>query len=129
MSKAIAIIDDEVDLVTLFREVLEMEGLRVCTFTDSIEAYNKLQHNLEEYSLVISDFRMPRMDGNELCTKLISINSQLKVILMSAYHDVEYDKSKFTFITKPIPIAKLVKIVNETLAIENILKNSHRTKY
>ena len=56
------------------------------------------------------------MNGNELCTKLMNINSQLKVSLMSAYQDVEYDKSKFTFITKPIPIAKLVKIVNETLA-------------
>jgi two-component SAPR family response regulator len=56
------------------------------------------------------------MNGNELCTKLMNINSQLKVSLMSAYQDVEYDKSKFTFITKPIPITKLVKIVNETLA-------------
>lgn len=89
MSKAIAIIDDEVDLVTLFREALEMEGLQICTFTDSIEAYNKLQHDLGEYSLVISDFRMPRMNGIELCTKLMSINYQLKVILMSAYHDIE----------------------------------------
>ena len=58
---------------------------------------------------------MPRMNGNELCTKLMNINSQLKVILMSAYHDVEYDKSKFTFITKPISIDKLLKIVNEIL--------------
>ena len=127
MSKAIAIIDDEIDLITLFREALEMNGFQVNTFTDPFEAYNKLQRSLEEYSLVISDFRMPRMNGNELCTKLMSINSQLKVILMSAYHDVEYDKSKFTFISKPMPIAKLLKIVNETLAKENILKDNHRT--
>ena len=127
MSKAIAIIDDEIDLITLFKEALEMNGFQVCTFTDPIEAYNKLRQSLEEYSLIISDFRMPRMNGNELCTKLISINSQLKVILMSAYHDVEYDKSKFTFISKPMPIAKLLKIVNETLAKENILKDNHRT--
>ena len=93
MSKAIAIIDDEIDLVTLFREILENEGLQVCTFTDPVEAYNKLKHSLKEYSLVISDYKMPKMNGNELCTKLISINSQLKVILMSAYQDVEYDKS------------------------------------
>jgi DNA-binding NtrC family response regulator len=126
LSKDIAIIDDEVDLVTLFKEALEMEGLQVCTFTDSIEAYNKLQHNLGEYSLVISDFRMLRMNGIELCTKLMS-NYQLKVILMSAYHDIEYDKSKFTFITKIISIDKLLKIVNETLAIESTFKDSYRT--
>jgi DNA-binding NtrC family response regulator len=127
LSKAIAIIDDEIDLITLFREALEMNGFQVYTFTDPLEAYNTLQGSLEEYSLVLSDFRMPRMNGNELCTKLMSINSQLKVILMSAYPDVEYDKSKFTFISKPMPIAKLLKTVNETLAKENILKDNHRT--
>lgn len=77
MSKAIAIIDDEIDLVILFREILEIEGLRVCTFTDSIEAYNKLKHNLNEYSLVIFDYKMPNINGNELGAKLISINSAL----------------------------------------------------
>jgi DNA-binding NtrC family response regulator len=127
LSEVIAIIDDEMDLVTFFREALEMGGFQVCTFTDPIEAYNKLRQSLEEYSLIISDFRMPRMNGNELCTKLININSQLKVILMSAYQDIEYDKSKFIFISKPMPIAKLLKIVNETLTKENILKDNHRT--
>lgn len=127
MSKAIAIIDDEIDLVTLFREILENEGLHVCTFTDSVEAYNILKHTLKEYSLVISDYKMPKMNGNELCTKLISINSQLKVILMSAYQDVEYDRSRFTFIRKPMPISKLLKIVYETLAKENVPKTNHRT--
>lgn len=127
LSKAIAIIDDEIDLVTLFREILEIKGLQVSIFTDPIEAYNKLKHNLNEYSLVISDYRMPKMNGNELCTKLIDINSQLKVILISAYQDVEYDKSRFTFIRKPIPISKLLEIVNETLATENVPKTNHRT--
>jgi DNA-binding NtrC family response regulator len=126
LPKAIAIIDDEIDVVTLFREILEIEGLQVCTFTDPIEAYNKLKHNLNEFSLVISDYKLPKMNGNELCAKLISINSQLKVILMSAYQDIEYDKSRFTFIRKPIPISKLLEIVNETLATENVPKTNHR---
>jgi len=129
LSKAIAIIDDEIDLVTLFREILENEGLQVCTFTDPVEAYNKLKHSLKEYSLVISDYKMPKMNGNELCTKLISINSQLKVILISAYQDVEYDKSRFTFIRKPMPISKLLKIVYETLTKENRDIAHYRIEY
>ncbi|HJT84456.1 MAG TPA: hypothetical protein VJ697_08235 [Nitrososphaeraceae archaeon] len=54
---------------------------------------------------------MPVMDGNELCTKLIHINPNLKVILMSAYSDVRYDKEKFLFVNKPISITQLLKLV------------------
>ena len=58
---------------------------------------------------------MPVMDGNELCTKLIHINPNLKVILMSAYSDVRYDKEKFLFVNKPISIAQLIEIVKKHL--------------
>ena len=59
------------------------------------------------------------MNGNELCTKLISINPELKVILMSAYDNIKCDSSKFTFIRKPIKIANLVTIVKDRLAEES----------
>ena len=42
-TKAIAIIDDEADLVNLFQEILENNGFKVCTFTDPIQAYNTLE--------------------------------------------------------------------------------------
>jgi two-component SAPR family response regulator len=63
---------------------------------------------------------MPTMNGNELCTKLKNINPELQVILISAYEDVQCDKSKITFIRKPIPIAQLLKVVKETLTEEII---------
>jgi len=58
---------------------------------------------------------MPVMDGNELCTKLINVNPNLKVILMSAYADIKYDKEKFLFVNKPIPISQLIKLAKEHL--------------
>ena len=116
LTKTIAIIDDEVDLVNLFKEALEMNGYEVCTYTDSVNAFEKLQTNLEIYGLVISDFKMPLMNGNILCTRLMDINPKLKVILISAYQDVECDTSKFTFLQKPIPIAVLLKTVKVILA-------------
>ena len=111
LSKAIAIIDDEADLVNLFSEALKLNSFKVCAFTNPLEALNHIKKSPEDYGLVISDFRMPVMDGNELCTKLIHINPNLKVILMSAYTDVRYDKEKFLFVTKPISIAHLIKLV------------------
>ena len=115
VAKAIAIIDDEADLVNLFSEALQLNGFKVCGFTNPLEALNHVEKTFQDYGLVISDFKMPKMDGNELCTKLININPNLKVILMSAYADVKYNKEKFLFVNKPISIAQLIELVKQHL--------------
>ncbi len=84
--------------------------------TDPIQAYNHIQNNPNDYDLILSDYRMPVMNGNELCTKLMRINSEVKVILMSAYENIEDDISKFKFMRKPITIANLLQIVKNTIA-------------
>jgi DNA-binding NtrC family response regulator len=114
-AKAIAIIDDEVDLVNLFQEALENNGFEVNTFTDSIQAFNILEKKIQEYGLILSDFHMPNLNGYELCTKLTQLNPKLEVILMSAYDLMECDTSKYTLIKKPILIAKLLQIVRDNL--------------
>jgi DNA-binding NtrC family response regulator len=119
IAKAIAIIDDEVDLVNLFHEALEKNGFKVCTFIDPIQAFSILEKKIQEYGLILSDFRMPKLNGYELCNKLIQINPELEVILMSAYDSLECDTSKFTIIKKPILIAQLLQIVRDILAREN----------
>ncbi|HJT85876.1 MAG TPA: response regulator [Nitrososphaeraceae archaeon] len=121
LSKAIAIIDDEADLVNLFSEALRLNSFKVCGFTNPLEALNHIKKCPEGYGLVISDFRMSIMDGNELCTKLIKINPDLKVILMSAYSDVRYNKEKFLFVNKPISIGQLIELVKENL-LESYIK-------
>ena len=115
-AKAIAIIDDEADLVNLFQEILESDGFKVCAFTDPIQAYNHIQKNPNDYGLILSDYRMPVMNGNELCTKLMRINSEFKVILMSAYENIEVDISKFKFMRKPTTIANLLQIIKNTIS-------------
>jgi DNA-binding NtrC family response regulator len=117
LTKAIVVIDDEADLVNLFSEALKLNSFKVSAFTNPLEALNHIEKNPEDYGLVISDFKMPEMDGNELCTKLININPNLKVILISAYTDVKYDKEKFLFVNKPISIAQLIELVKEHLPV------------
>ena len=114
-AKTIAIIDDEIDLVNLFQEALENNGFKVCAFTDPIQAFNTLEKKIQEYGLILSDFRMPNLNGYELCTKLILLNPELEVILMSAYDIMECDTSKFTIVKKPILIAQLLQIVRDSL--------------
>ncbi len=114
-AKTIAIIDDEVDVVNLFQEALEKNGFKVCAFTDPIQAFNTLEKKIQEYGLILSDFRMPNLNGHELCTKLILLNPELEVILMSAYDIMECDTSKFMIVKKPILIAQLLQIIRDNL--------------
>lgn len=86
-AKYIAIVDDELDIVDLFKEALEMKGYYVSAFTNPLLALNHILKDPTRYSLIISDFRMPEMNGDELVTKLLETN--IKVILMSAYHDID----------------------------------------
>jgi DNA-binding NtrC family response regulator len=58
---------------------------------------------------------MPNLNGYELCTKLIQLNLELEVILMSAFDTIECNTSKFTFIKKPILMAQLLQIVKAIL--------------
>ncbi|MDW0149649.1 MAG: response regulator [Nitrososphaeraceae archaeon] len=115
VAKAIALIDDEIDLVNLFQEALENNGFKVCTFIDPIQALNTLEKKIQEYRLILSDYRMPNLNGHDLCTKLKQLNPELEIILMSAYDTIECNTSKFTVVKKPILIAQLLQIVEDIL--------------
>jgi DNA-binding NtrC family response regulator len=115
-AKAIAIIDDEIDLTSLFKEALELNGFLVSAYSDSIQAYKILEKEIQKYGLILSDFRMPNLNGYDLCTKLKQLNPELEVIIMSAYDTIECDDtSKFMIVKKPILLAQLLQIVSERL--------------
>ena len=90
---------------------MESDGFKICAFTDPIQAYNHIQKNPDDYGLILSDYRMPVMNGDELCKKLMRINSEFKVILMSAYENIEDDISKFIFMRKPTTIANCYRLL------------------
>jgi DNA-binding NtrC family response regulator len=127
-AKAIAIIDDEIDLVNLFQEILESDGYKVCAFIDPIQAFNTLEKKIKEYGLILSDFRMPNLNGYELCSRLRQLNPELEVILMSAYDTIECDISKFTIVKKPILVAQLLQIVRDSLLGRNTYTMTKKVK-
>lgn len=113
LTKSIAIVDDEQDLVNLFKAALESNGFKVCGYTNPVEALNQIEKQLEVYGLVITDYKMPFMNGLELDMKLFNLNPNLTIILMSAYDDIKYDQSKFYFIKKPLYLSTLMDMVQK----------------
>ena len=122
--KPIAIVDDEAELVNLYSEALHMSGYDVSSFSDPLLAYEHIRDNPDKYSLIITDYRMPLMDGLFFATKLADINRKLNMIIMVSDHDDIKCNYKFNIIKKPVSISKLIKLVNESISIS--ISRKHR---
>ena len=119
----ISIVDDDPDIIMLFREALKsISGITIFTFTDPILALEHFQVNEYAYVLVLSDFKMPGLNGMEFLKKIKELNSFVRTILMTAFQIEdkvfrEYTKKKIinAFLQKPIGIHDLLKEVNTQL--------------
>jgi DNA-binding NtrC family response regulator len=116
----VSIVDDDPDIVMLFHEALKsMSGITIFTFTDPILALEHFQVKEYAYVLVISDFKMPGLNGMEFLKKIKELNRFVRTILMTAFtiEDKvfrEYTKKKIinSFVQKPIAIDDLLKEVD-----------------
>lgn len=119
----VVIVDDDLEITILFREALKhIEGISLFTFSDPILALEHFQVNEYAYVLVISDFKMPGLNGLEFLRKVKELNRFVRTILMTAFEIEdkmfrEYTKSKIinSFLQKPIRIHNLLKEVNTQL--------------
>ena len=114
-TKSIAIIDDDPDLLNLFSEALQMSGYNVSSFTDPRLAYQHIKANSTEYSLIIINDKMPKINALLLSTKLLEINPKLNVILLSNLKDFKYNY-KFNILKKRVSIFKLINAVNDSIS-------------
>ena len=64
-ANAVLFLDDDFDIVTIFKQGLEKRGFEIFGFTDPLLALEHFRLNFEKYGLVISDLRMPEMNGYE----------------------------------------------------------------
>ncbi|MFA6468173.1 MAG: PAS domain S-box protein [Bacteroidota bacterium] len=83
----ILIVDDEEMLREILVESLRDEGYNLIAASDGIEALKMYAEHKETISLVITDLGMPNMGGEELFTKLRSMNEKVKVIVSSGFLD------------------------------------------
>jgi DNA-binding NtrC family response regulator len=115
ITKSIVVVDDELDLVDLFSDALSLYGYDVSAFTDPIAALEYIKKNPDKYSLLITDFSMNKMNGCELGIKVKEFNSNIQVILITAYENIDGNVLNFEHINKPITIQMLLEKVNDYL--------------
>jgi DNA-binding NtrC family response regulator len=135
-SKLVAIIDDEYDIIELFRDALgTIDNITIFTFTDPIMALEHFMINKEKYVLVISDLKMPALAGMELIKKLKNKNRFIRTILMTAFtiNDNlfrEYAKNGLIngFLQKPIRLDDLRAEVDNQLHAYELQKQESITR-
>jgi DNA-binding NtrC family response regulator len=126
----VVILDDDLEITILFREALKsIEGISIFTFTDPILALEHFQVNEYAYVLVISDFKMPGLNGLEFLRKVKELNRFVRTIMMTAFEIEdkifrEYTRKKIinSFLQKPIRIHDLLKEVDTQLHSYEIQK-------
>jgi DNA-binding NtrC family response regulator len=86
--RIVSIVDDEIHTAKLFHEALRenIDGISVFSFNDPITAFTHFTENKDDFALVISDLRMPGLNGLELLKKVKTSNPKVRTILISAYN-------------------------------------------
>ena len=115
--RRILLVDDEVDIISVFKMILEMNGYDVDAYTNPSIALDDFKPSF--YGLLLLDIRMPTMSGFELYRKMRKIDEQVKVCFITAFEDYReefkesfpmLDEYKY-FIRKPKAIEDLVNHV------------------
>ena len=124
-NRIVSLVDDDVSTATFFHEALRqnIDRISVFSFIDPVKAFEHFTENKEKYALVISDLRMPGLNGLELLKKVKTSNPKVRTILMSAYNFEEeelfqqYMEEQVinSTIEKPVTMNRLYERVREQL--------------
>ena len=115
--RRILVVDDDADVISTFKMILEMNGFEVDAYTNPTLALSNFKPN--SYGLLLLDIRMPVMNGFELFRKMKSIDSRVEVCFITAFEDYReefkesfpmLDEAKY-FIRKPKAIEDLINHV------------------
>jgi two-component system response regulator HydG len=114
----ILIVDDDQSTCNLLQRHLEARGFVVFTYTDSNSAFLRLAH--DEFDLVLTDLNMAKLNGIELCDRIISNYPQIPVVVITAFGSLEtaveaIRVGAYDFITKPVDLDSLAHTVERAI--------------
>ena len=126
----IEVVDDDFDILNVINLYLRQVGLNVFGFTDPNLALEHFRINCKDYILVVSDIRMPGMNGFEFVRNIREIKPDVKILLMTAFDinttifSEELLATKVNgFIQKPISLKRLnIEIKKYTNGIKPITR-------
>jgi len=113
------VVDDDKSIRWVLEKALQQAGMQTRCFENADEVLNALGH--ERPSALISDIRMPGINGLDLLEKIHSRYPQLPVIIMTAHSDLEsavasFQGGAFEYLPKPFDVDEAITIIRRALA-------------
>ena len=120
---SLLVLDDEENMCRILQKLLGLEGYHVTTFTRAPEALEYLQDNAVD--LLLSDIRMPEMDGHEVLRRVKDMGLGCEVIIMTAHGTIQsaIDSMKegaFDYITKPFKTDEMLATIDRALETKRL---------
>jgi DNA-binding NtrC family response regulator len=132
MIDKILIVDNEPDMLLLLnRLIIENTSYEIIATNNPMEAVDIIRK--DHVSLVISEMKMPVLDGLELLEEIKRFNRDIPVIIMSAYGSVEHgleamSKGAFDFIMKPFRKEQMLFSIDKALQMAKLIKENRMLK-
>lgn len=117
-SKLIFVVDDEPSVADFIAILLGLHGYQTEKFYCPLKALASTTERVPH--LLLSDFKMPEMDGLTLAKQLLERNPECKVLMMSGYgHDANGHplRGEFQFMAKPVSVVDLLAKVNHAFNV------------
>jgi len=123
----ILVVDDEPLIRDLLRDILREEGYEVSVAKEGLSALKKVKR--EETDLVITDVKMPGLDGIKLLKEIKKVSPSTPVIVITAYGTIEnaveaMKKGAYDYITKPITPDQIKLVLQKISRHKNLLREN-----
>ncbi|HSM90122.1 MAG TPA: sigma-54 dependent transcriptional regulator, partial [Desulfobacterales bacterium] len=130
--ETILVVDDEKNYLLVLSAVLGEEGYEVLTAPGGSEALEI--HKASDLDLVLTDMKMPGMDGMELLERIKAYDPDLPVIMMTAHGTVDkaveaMQKGAYTYVLKPFDNERLILYVKKAVAGFQVVKENRRLRH
>jgi DNA-binding NtrC family response regulator len=132
MAEKILIVDDEPDMLKLLSMIIrEKTSYEVTTTNNPVEALDLAQKT--PFDLVITDLKMPGLDGIELLDAVKKVDEDIPFIIITAYSSVEaaaeaIQKGGFDFITKPFRKEQILFTIDKALKWQKVQRENKSLK-
>jgi len=125
-------VDDELDMLALLKMIIEgYSEHQVITTNNPLEAAELLEK--EQFDLVLTDLKMPGMDGMELLDKAKNREEDALVLVITAYGSLEsaeeaMAKGAFDFITKPFRKEQILLAIDKAIRWREMVRQNRELK-
>jgi len=119
----ILVVDDNRDIRGLTKRLLEIAGHTVLTAADGEEGLLCYETHRSSIALLLTDVAMPNMGGFELAERVLRMDSQVSVVLMSG--DTGRDYQSWDYLAKPFRPAELIETVDRVLSANAQVTAAH----